>query len=57
MALSSNLKDAQLQEQVRQLRIRRGELRLKPGVANKPEPDQTKDPSQPAPSKPPPSQD
>lgn len=50
MALLSNLKEAQLREQVRQARIRRGELRLKPDAGEKANPDQAKDPSQPEPT-------
>jgi hypothetical protein len=50
MALLSNLKEAQLREQARQARIRRGELRLKPDAGEKANPDQAKDPSQSAPT-------
>jgi hypothetical protein len=50
MALLSNLKEAQLQEQHRQARIRRGELRLKPDAGEKADLEQAKDPSESAPT-------
>jgi hypothetical protein len=50
MALLSNLKEAQLREQLRQERIRRGELRLKPSAGKKADLDQAKDPSESAPT-------